>query len=100
MGTTMRMLRPDGLIWNYFINNYLYGKQPPPIDMLYWNDDSTRMPEAMHKFYLHQYYLHNKLRESDGVTLAGHPIDLRRIKHPLYCVAAEEDHITPWTQVY
>ncbi len=100
MGTTMRMLRPDGLIWHYFINNYLYGKQPPPIDMLYWNDDSTRMPEAMHKFYLREYYLHNKLKEKDGVTLAGQPIDLRRITEPLYCVAAEEDHITPWKQVY
>ena len=100
MGTTMRMLRPVELIWYFFINNYLYGKQPPSIDMLFWNDDATRMPEAMHKFYLRQYYLHNKLRESDGVTLAGHPIDLRRIEQPLYCVAAEEDHITPWTQVY
>jgi len=100
MGTTMRMLRPDGLIWHYFINNYLYGKQPPPIDMLFWNDDSTRMPEAMHKFYLREYYLHNRLREKDALTLAGHPIDLRRIKEPLYCVSAEEDHITPWKQVY
>ena len=62
MGTTMRMLRPVELIGYFFINNYLYGKQPPSIDMPFWNDDSTRMPEAMHKFYLRQYYLHNKLR--------------------------------------
>ena len=100
MGNTMRMLRPDGLIWHYFVNNYLFGKQPPPIDLLYWNDDATRMPEKMQTFYLREYYVNNRLRLPDDLELAGHPIDLRRIKQPLYCVAAAEDHITPWEQVY
>ena len=61
MGNTMRMLRPDGLIWHYFVNNYLFGKQPPPVDLLFWNDDATRMPEKMHSFYLREYYLNNRL---------------------------------------
>jgi polyhydroxyalkanoate synthase len=100
MGNTMRMLRADGLIWHYFVNNYLFGKQPPPVDLLFWNDDATRMPEKMHSFYLREYYLKNRLCKPDELELAGYPIDLRRIKQPLYCVSAEEDHITPWTQVF
>ena len=100
MGNTMRMLRPDGLIWHYFVNNYLFGKQPPPVDLLFWNDDATRMPEKMQSFYLREYYLNNRLCRPDDLELAGYPIDLRRIKQPLYCVSAVEDHITPWEQVY
>jgi len=100
MGNTMRSLRPDGLIWHYFINNYLFGKQPPSIDLLFWNDDATRMPEKMQSFYLRECYLNNRLCRPDELVLAGYPIDLRRIKQPLYCVSAVEDHITPWKQVY
>jgi polyhydroxyalkanoate synthase len=100
MGNTMRMLRPDGLIWHYFINNYLFGKQPPPIDLLFWNDDATRMPEKMHSFYLREYYLKNRLCKPNDIELAGYTIDLGCIKQPLYCVSAFEDHITPWKQVY
>ena len=100
MGNTMRMLRPDGLIWHYFVNNYLFGKQPPPVDLLFWNDDATRMPEKMHSFYLREYYLNNRLCKPDELELGGYPIDLGRITQPLYCVSAEEDHITPWTQVF
>jgi len=100
MGNTMRMLRPDGLIWHYFVNNYLFGKQPPSIDLLFWNDDATRMPEKMQSFYLRECYLNNRLCRPDELVLAGYPIDLRRIKQPLYCVSAVEDHITPWKQVY
>ncbi len=100
MGNTMRSLRPDGLIWHYFINNYLFGKQPPSIDLLFWNDDATRMPEKMQSFYLRECYLNNRLCLPDELELAGYPIDLRRIKQPLYCVSAVQDHITPWKQVY
>ena len=100
MGNTMRSLRPDGLIWHYFINNYLFGKQPPSIDLLFWNDDATRMPEKMQSFYLRECYLNNRLCRPDELELAGYPIDLRRIKQPLYCVSAVQDHITPWKQVY
>ncbi len=100
MGNTMRMLRPDGLIWHYFVNNYLFGKQPPSIDLLFWNDDATRMPEKMQSFYLRECYLNNRLCRPDELVLAGYPIDLRRIKQPLYCVSAVDDHITPWKQVY
>ena len=100
MGNTMRMLRPDGLIWNYFVNNYLFGKQPPPIDLLFWNNDATRMPEKMQTFYLREYYINNRLRLPDDLELSGFPIDMGRINQPLYCVSAAEDHITPWEGVY
>jgi polyhydroxyalkanoate synthase len=99
MGTTFRLMNADGLIWHYFVNNYLYGKTPPPVDMLYWNEDSTRMPEKIHSFYLREYYLNNKLCKGE-VELNGFQIDLSKIKQPVYSVAAEKDHIAPWTQVY
>lgn len=99
MGTTYRMLKADGLIWNYVVNNYLYGKTPPPIDMLFWNEDSTRLPEKAHSFYLREYYINNKLCQGK-LELGGQTIQLGQITQPLYSVAAEKDHITPWDQVY
>ncbi|ABI56102.1 PHA/PHB synthase family protein [Alkalilimnicola ehrlichii MLHE-1] len=97
---SFRMLRPNTLIWQYYINNYLHGRDPAPFDVLYWNTDNTRLPKAMHSWYLRQCYLHNRLREPDGVVLAGRPIDLGRIDQPLYCVATVDDHIAPWRQVF
>ena len=76
MGRAFRMLRSNSLIWHYFVHNYLYGETPPPFDVLYWNTDVTRMPRAMHSYYLREFYLHNKLIQKDALTLAGHPIDL------------------------
>lgn len=100
MATTFNMLRANDLIWSFVINNYLLGKDPFPFDLLYWNSDSTRMPAAMHKFYLRNMYLENKLREPGGITLAGEPIDLRKIKTPIYMLSTREDHIAPWVATF
>ncbi|MBX6321616.1 MAG: class I poly(R)-hydroxyalkanoic acid synthase [Rhodospirillaceae bacterium] len=100
MATTFNMLRANDLIWSFVVNNYLLGKDPFPFDLLYWNADSTRMPAAMHSFYLRRMYQENKLIEPGGITLAGVPIDLRRVKLPCFIVATREDHIAPWRSTY
>ena len=97
---SFRMLRSNSLIWHYFVGNYLYGEEPPPFDVLYWNIDNTRLPEAMHSFYLRELYLNNKLAQKDGVTLGGRPIDLRLITQPVYNVGTEQDHIAPWKATF
>ncbi len=100
MATTFNMLRANDLIWSFVVNNYLLGKDPFPFDLLYWNSDSTRMPATMHSFYLRKFYQENKLIEPGGITLAGVPIDLRRITTPSFLVSAKEDHIAPWKSTY
>ena len=100
MGRAFRLLRSNNLIWHYFVHGYLYGETPPPFDVLYWNTDVTRMPQAMHSYYLREFYLANKLVQKDAVTLAGHPIDLERVRQPLYAVGCEEDHIAPWKATF
>ncbi|ROR31989.1 PHA/PHB synthase family protein [Inmirania thermothiophila] len=100
MATSFRMLRPNSLIWHYWVHNYLLGEEPPAFDVLYWNMDSTRMPEAMHRFYLRELYLHNRLAQSDALVLGGRKIDLGRIAQPLYAVGTEQDHIVPWRQSF
>ncbi len=100
MATTFNLLRANDLIWSFVINNYLLGKEPFPFDLLYWNSDSTRMPAAMHSFYLRRCYHENKLIEPGAVTLCGTPIDLRKVKGPIYWVSTREDHIAPWKSTY
>ena len=100
MATTFNMLRANDLIWSFVINNYLLGKEPFPFDLLYWNSDSTRMPHAMHSFYLREFYQNNKLVEPGGVTLGGVPIDLRKVRIPIYMLSTREDHIAPWDATY
>ena len=100
MAQVFSMLRENDLIWSAFVNNYLLGKDPPPFDLLYWNSDSTRMPAMMHGFYLREMYLNNRLIEPDALTIAGRPIDLRRIKMPAYLLSAREDHIAPWRSTF
>ena len=100
MATTFNMLRANDLIWSFVVNNYLLGKEPFPFDLLYWNSDSTRMPYAMHSFYLHKFYQENKLVEPGGITLCDVPIDLRRIRLPVYMLSTREDHIAPWATTY
>ncbi len=100
MATTFNMLRANDLIWSFVVNNYLLGKDPFPFDLLFWNSDSTRMPAAMHSFYLRQMYQENRLVQPGGITLKGVPLDLRRIKAPSYILSTREDHIAPWTTTY
>ncbi len=94
MASAFNMLRPNDLIWSYYVNNYLKGKEPMPFDLLVWNSDSTRMPAANHKFYLRHCYLQNDL--SNGrMELGGRTIDLRQVTIPIYELATKEDHIAP-----
>jgi len=100
MAAAFRLLRSNSLIWHYVVHGYLYGEKPPPFDVLFWNMDTTRMPAAMHTWYLREFYLDNKLIKKDALTVAGEPIDLERIVQPLYVVSAEDDHIAPWKQTF
>jgi len=100
MATSFRLLRSNSLIWSYWVNSYLLGEKLPPFDVLFWNVDSTRMPQAMHSYYLREMYLQNNLIKRDKLTIAGESIDLDRIVQPLYVVTAEDDHIAPWKQCY
>ena len=96
MAATFSMLRANDLIWSFVVNNYLMGREPLPFDLLFWNSDSTRMPAAMHSFYLRTMYRENLLAQPGGLSLGGVPIDLGRIEIPTYIVATREDHIAPW----
>lgn len=100
MASAFRLLRSNSLIWHYVVHGYLYGETPPPFDILYWNMDTTRMPAAMHKWYLQEFYLNNNLIKKDALRVAGEKIDLERIAQPIYAVAAADDHIAPWKQAY
>jgi polyhydroxyalkanoate synthase len=100
MAASFRMLRSNSLIWNYWVGNYLMGETPRAFDILYWNMDTTRMPQKMHSFYLREFYQHNKLSQPDALTIAGEKIDLRRIETPIFMVSTEEDHIAPWKQTW
>ena len=100
MAQTFNMLRANDLIWSFVVNNYLLGNEAFPFDLLYWNSDSTRMPAAMHSFYLRNMYQRNLLKDPGGITLKGVPIDLSLVNLPTYMLAAREDHITPWKSTY
>jgi polyhydroxyalkanoate synthase len=100
MAAAFRLLRSNSLIWHYVVHGYLYGETPPPFDVLYWNMDTTRMPAAMHKWYLREFYLDNALIKKDALTVAGEQIDLARIAQPVYAVSAADDHIAPWRQTF
>ena len=100
MHTTFNMLRANDLIWSFVVNNYLLGKQPLPFDLLYWNADSTRMPAAMHSFYLRRMYQENLLSQPGGITLDSVRLDLRKIKTPAFILSTREDHIAPWRSTY
>lgn len=96
LGLTFRLLKQDSLVWRPFVNNYLYGESPPESDMLYWNSDSTRLPQAMCSFYLREICFKNRLVKKNGVILGDQPIDIRCVDQPLYAVGALQDHISPW----
>jgi polyhydroxyalkanoate synthase len=100
MATTFNMLRANDLIWSFVVNNYLLGKEPFPFDLLYWNSDATRMPPAMHSFYLRNMYQKNLLAQPGGVKMKNVPVDLGSIDIPVYFLSCREDHIAPWTSTY
>ena len=100
MAASFRLLRSNGLIWHYWVHSYLLGEPLPAFDVLFWNMDTTRMPRAMHSFYLREMYLRNQLVKRDALSLAGETIDLDRIAQPLYAVTAQDDHIAPWESCF
>jgi polyhydroxyalkanoate synthase subunit PhaC len=99
MATVFNLLRPKDLIWPYIINNYMLGKKPFPFDLLFWNQDSTRMPAANHSFYLREFYHENKLARGQ-MSIGGVKLDLGKIKLPIYELCAKEDHIAPAKSVF
>jgi polyhydroxyalkanoate synthase subunit PhaC len=100
MARTFDWMRSSDLIWSYVVNNWFKGKQPPAFDILSWNNDSTRMPVAMHSQYLRACYLHNSIVKPNAFSIDDTPIDLGRILTPLYVLGAENDHIAPWRATY
>jgi len=100
MATTFNMLRANDLIWSFVVNNYLLGRSPAAFDLLYWNNDSTRLPVEMHRYYLREMYLKNKLVEPGGIVLNGVPVDLTQVRIPIYLQSSKEDHIAPYRSVY
>jgi polyhydroxyalkanoate synthase len=100
MAKMFNLLRSNDLIWNTFINSYLMGNKPSAFDLLYWNDDGTRMVPSAHGFYLHNTYLENNLVKPGKISLLHQPIDLRRIRKDIYAIGAERDHIVPWNSAW
>ncbi|WP_310110488.1 class I poly(R)-hydroxyalkanoic acid synthase [Paraburkholderia phenoliruptrix] len=97
---TFSFLRPNDLVWNYVVDNYLKGRTPVPFDLLYWNSDSTSLPGPMYVWYLRNTYLENRLREPGAVTTCGEPVDLSKIDVPTFIYGSREDHIVPWQTAY
>ena len=96
LSSTFSFLRPNDLVWNYVVNNYLKGEKPMPFDLLYWNSDSTNLPGPFFAWYLRNMYLENNLVKKNRLTVAGQKMDLSSIKVPTYAMGAREDHIVPW----
>lgn len=100
LATTFSFLRPNDLVWNYVVGNYLKGEAPPPFDLLYWNGDATNLPGPMYCWYLRHMYLQNELRKPGALTVCGQKVDLGKIKAPFYIYGSREDHIVPWMAAY
>jgi polyhydroxyalkanoate synthase len=99
MAAVFNMLRPKDLIWPYVINNYMLGKKPVPFDLLFWNQDSTRLPATNHKFYLREFYQENRLARGE-MTIGNVKLDLGAVRIPIYELCAKEDHIAPAKSVF
>jgi polyhydroxyalkanoate synthase subunit PhaC len=100
LATTFSFLRPNDLVWNYVVGNYLKGETPPPFDLLYWNSDGTNLPGPMYCWYLRQTYLENNLVKPGHLTVCGEKVDLGSVDAPAYVYASREDHIVPWEGAY
>jgi polyhydroxyalkanoate synthase len=100
LATTFSFLRPNDLVWNYVVGNYLKGEAPPPFDLLYWNADSTNVPGPMFCWYLRNTYLENRVKNAGELTVCGEPLDIGAISAPAYIYASREDHIVPWESAY
>ncbi|ACG78057.1 poly-beta-hydroxybutyrate polymerase [Phenylobacterium zucineum HLK1] len=99
MADTFNALRANDLIWSFFVNNYLLGKEPKPFDLLFWNSDQTRMPKTLHLFYLRKFYGENALAKGE-LVLDGVKLNLGDVKVPVYVQSSREDHIAPARSVF
>lgn len=99
MADTFNSLRANDLIWSFFVSNYLMGKDPKPFDLLFWNSDQTRMPKALHLFYLRNFYARNQLAQGE-MELGGETLDLSKVKAPILMQSSKDDHISPFGSVY
>ncbi|WP_418120066.1 class I poly(R)-hydroxyalkanoic acid synthase [Variovorax sp. 350MFTsu5.1] len=95
LASTFSFLRPNDLVWNYVVGNYLKGETPPPFDLLYWNSDATNLPGPFYAWYLRNTYHENKLAKPGALTVCGEKVDLGRIDIPAYIYGSREDHIVP-----
>jgi len=95
LASTFSFLRPNDLVWNYVVGNYLKGETPPPFDLLYWNSDSTNLPGPFYAWYLRNTYFENKLAQPGALTVCGEKLDLRKVDLPVYIYGSREDHIVP-----
>jgi polyhydroxyalkanoate synthase subunit PhaC len=100
LASTFSALRPNDLVWNYVINNYLMGEKPAAFDLLFWNSDSTNLPGPMFTWYLRHMYLQNELSKPKALTCLGEKVDLGNIKCPVFIYGSKEDHIVPWEGAY
>jgi len=92
-------MRPNDLIWNYVVSNYLHGEAPPVFDILYWNSDTTRLPARLHSDFL-DVFKDNPFSKSGELTIRDKPIDLKDVPCPVYVTGGTTDHITPWQACY
>jgi polyhydroxyalkanoate synthase subunit PhaC len=95
LASTFSFLRPNDLVWNYVVGNYLKGETPPPFDLLYWNSDSTNLPGPMYAWYLRNMYHENNLVKPGKLTVCGEKVDLGKLDLPVYIYGSREDHIVP-----
>jgi polyhydroxyalkanoate synthase len=100
LASTFSFLRPNDLVWNYVVGNYLKGETPPPFDLLYWNSDSTNLPGPFYAWYLRNTYLENNLVKPGKLTVCGEQLDLRTLDLPAYIYGSREDHIVPIAGAY
>ncbi len=100
MASTFSFLRPNDLVWNYVVGNYLKGETPPAFDLLYWNGDSTNLPGPFYAWYLRNFYLENKLVQPGALTVCGERLDLGQVQLPVYIYGSREDHIVPIGAAY
>ncbi|WP_322497870.1 PHA/PHB synthase family protein [Candidatus Cyrtobacter comes] len=100
IASVFSLLRPNDMMWEYFVNNYLMGNQPSKLDLLFWNNDNIRIPAKMHSYCLRNMYMKNLLSKPNGLSINGKGIDFNDIKIPVYIFAAKEDHICPWKSVF
>jgi len=100
LASTFSFLRPNDLVWNYVVGNYLKGETPPAFDLLYWNSDATNLPGPYYAWYLRNFYLENNLIKPGKVTVCGEKLDLRKVKLPVYIYGSREDHIVPIDAAY